>query len=282
MGIKNELWRMVHSRLFWIALGAGVLMAAIDIAQNAISVYEALTYWQDDKSGYEPVKLFVRWIGVNMDTVGYAWFFLLFPLLAALPYSWSYRGDVKSGFLKNVAIRTGRARYFCSKTAAVFLSGGICTAGPLTLNLLCSACFMPDAPADVLGSLTPIWNRAFLSELFYTHPWAYSWLYLATAFLWGGTIACLGLAFGFLFRQQLLGVAAPLVLFMALDYGSSFAEAALPYIGVESNYTLSPLRLLHASAVSANPAWLVYTEMLIFLLAALAIIFYGGMRSDIF
>lgn len=282
MGVKNELWRMFHSRLFWIALGAGVLIVSIDMAENAVSVYNALTYWSDRNTGYESIKLFVRWIGVNMDTVGYAWFYLLFPLLAALPYSWSYLGDVKSGFLKNAVIRTGRTRYFCSKTVAVFLSGGICTAGPLTLDLLGSACFMPDAPADVLASLTPIWNRAFLSELFYTHPWAYSSLYLVTAFPWGGTIACLGLAFGFLFRQQLFGVVTPLVLFIALDYGSSFAEMALPYLGIEGNYTLSPLRLLHASAASANPAWLVYGEMLVLLLVALAIIFQGGMRSEIF
>ena len=281
--LKNELWRLFRTRLLWVSMLLGIIIVLLDMGENLLTLMSALNYWNiGTYTGYNSLSLFVRWIGVNMDTVGYSWFYLLFPLLAALPYSWSYRSDKKSGFLKNELILTTRKRFLSEKVVAVFLSGMLVIFIPLTIDLLGSAMFLPDSTPDVLALQAPVWSGYFFSELYYTLPWLHSILYLITAALWGGVISLLGMAFSCLTKSQLLSTIAPLILFLALDVViGAFRSFLNNNYGKATHYALSPLQLLHASAANQNPAWLVCLEMVFFLAVALIVIFGKEHRYEV-
>lgn len=279
MKLKTELWRLFRTRLFWVGMGIATLIVLVDMGQNLTKILDFLGYASPSPHGYDNYSLFVRWIGVNMDTVGYSWFYMLFPLLAALPYSWSFRGDIKSGFMKNELIRTTRVELMKNRAVTVFLSGILVIGIPLAIDLFGSAMFLPDSKPEVMGLATPIWSGSLFASLFYTKPWLCACLYLVTEMLWGGVIALLGMAFGILLESQLLATLAPFGLFYAMDYGVAYG---LGFVSADYGYEISPLQLIHSATMGNNPPTLVYGEMLVFFLLAVAVIAWKGKRNEVF
>ena len=62
------------------------------------------------------------WAGTTLSLAS-ALFYALLPVGAALPFSWSYCTERKSGYLKNIYTRVDKKTDLAGKTLAVFLSG---------------------------------------------------------------------------------------------------------------------------------------------------------------
>lgn len=257
--MKPELKKALLNKMFCFSLIIGIAICILDVIQNAEAVARLTTILENSDDTInktaEGFSLFVRWIAVNGYTFGNYAFYLVWPILAAIPYGWSYAEDRKSGVYNQVVTRIGTKKYFVAKYMAVFISGGLAIAIPVLVNLLINALVCPYCVPSVVMSLTSITNGYFLSELYYSNPWSFGILWCGVEFLWGGTIAASCLAVGTKFRHQVMVVIFPFVSLLIMDALSS----VLASMGLMGNIEISPLRLAQAAPDSANPTWIVFS-----------------------
>jgi hypothetical protein len=252
----------------------GVVISLIDVYQN-YTIVENFSH-QSISSGYEGYSLFVRWIAINGDTLGNAIFFNIWPIIAALPFAWSYVVEKETGYTAQICSRIKRRYYLIAKYIAVFASGGTAVSAPLLLNLLINALVCPIALPRVTSMLTPILNRSFLPELFYTRPWLYSLLWCAIPFFYGGATACICLIFGTFIRKSALLILMPFALLMLFDYIYSIIIS-----GFAIELEFSPLRLICPATYSWNPAWAVVLVFASLLILTFALFYMFGERNEL-
>lgn len=239
--MKSEIWKSFHCRSFRIALVIGLGIQSLNLIYNIYYLHQGVTLSVDGGYVAQSRSLFIRWISADGWTLGYYLLWFLFPLLAALPFGDSLLCERKSGYMNQMLCKVPRAKYYLSKYAAVFLSGGSVIGITLLVNLLINALIVPAAPVESYTSLSPVLYEDMASVLFYTHPWAYSFLWVGISFLWGGVLAGACMLFSVLFSKRIFALAAPFVLLRILD-------AILP------EYYLSPTQyLLISTYISVRP-----------------------------
>ena len=271
--VRAELNKAFKNRMFLISLGIGLLICEVDVIQNALTVRsltETMLSLDDISKSAEGFSLFVEWIAVNGSTFGNMVFYFVWPILAVLPFGWSYAEERKSGLFDQIVSRVGRKTYFVSKYTAVFVSGGAAVALPVLTDLLVNALICPYCVPDVVTSITPITNGYFLSHLFFTSPWAFALLWCGMEFLWGGVVACICFVAGTRLRHQVMVLLIPFVTLVLLDAVCSL----LMGVGT-GNIELSPMRLVQAAPFSSNPRWLLLSYLGFFF----AVTFIGGYRK---
>lgn len=250
--LSSEFRRLFRSRQLYAALLAGFAAAFCDVVQNARDAAQFSRI--SPEAGFEGYSLFARWMGINGFTFGHVLFYLLWPLLAALPFGWTYASDLRSGYWRQIVTRAGRDRAALARYLAVFTGGGLAVMLPLLADLLVNALICPACALRVTSSLTTVVSGHFLSELFYTRPWLWSLIWCGASFLWGGAAAVMCLGVGRVLRRGFAAVLSPLALMLVLDLLlTGAAEAA----GLE----LSPYCLASPAALSADPLWLVLAEI---------------------
>jgi hypothetical protein len=141
-----------------------------------------------------PAFLFLYWIGGSrFYNSALTLYYIVFPLVAALPFAVSYLEDMRGGYLRSVSLRAGRRHYFLAKYAAVFLSGGTAVTLPLLLNFYLSAMCLPAMKPEPTAAYTELIMTSSFGELFFENAWLYVGLLLAINFVFGGLFACMGL-----------------------------------------------------------------------------------------
>lgn len=260
--VKTELWKALHEPMLWAALGIGTLIAGVNVAETVFEVRQltAMTASYIERTGqyasFAGCSLFIHWLATNISSYGSRVFFLVWPILAAMPFGWSYCGERKSGLYDQIVSRAGVREYYKAKYIAVFVSGGLAVGLPVLLNLLANALI---CPADVPGvqlSLVAIFDGCFLSALFYAHPWAHSLIWCLVDFLFGGAAACLCFVVGTRLRHQVMVMLTPFALLLVLDGAFAVLQSR-----TGSNVELSALRLAAATGGLTNPEWAVFTAI---------------------
>ena len=136
--IRTEMWKAFHNKMMRSALLIGFILVIADLVQTAITVSDLGASYAHSPGGYDGCSLFVNWIGVNGVTVGAVVFYAVWPFLAAMPYGWSLYEDNRSHMTNNILTRVPYSQYLTAKMAAVFVSGGIAIALPVTADLFMS------------------------------------------------------------------------------------------------------------------------------------------------
>jgi len=196
--LKIELKRAFCNRLFLISTIIGCIIAIAHIILNVVPTASMLGV----HSGYYINSIFNQWIGLNY-TFWTSLFFTIFPLLASIPFADSFLVDRKSGYIKNILTRTSKKNYYISKFIAVFLSGGFAVAIPLLLDFYLTALFFPAVIPDISSGIFALFANSTWASAFYTHPFAYVFLYLLLIFVVSGILASVALAFSFIIKPQL-------------------------------------------------------------------------------
>ena len=199
------------------------------------------------------------------------------PILVAIPYGWSYCREKKTGSYLQEMIRAGRKAYFKAKYTALFLSGGLIAAFPFLLNLMINATFCPYVLPDPAAGTYPVMNGWFLSKLFYTHPWYWALIWVGMAFLIGGVTAGLCLVPGDTFRFGTLVVLFPYALFYLIDV----LLTTFVYNRISTTKMFLPSALIMAVPPSANPPWLVFTQIFIIFLLGTGIGWYWIVKHEL-
>lgn len=260
--VRTELWKALHNSNFYLALGIGMAIVLVHLIQNAMVVQELteLTL-QGLEQGYvsgacDSISLFVMAIPYNVASYGAVLFQLVWPALAAIPYAWSYSMERRSGIYNQIVTRSSAGRYILAKYIAVFVSGGLVISLTVLTDLLLNALVCPSSTPDVCIRVSAVSNDTFLSELFYTNPWAHALIWCVVVFFLGGAAAGLVFFVGAKLKLRVLVMLVPFAVLMVWNvvYHNTINAYFWEYL---PSLSLSPLELVRVIGGDGNPEWFV-------------------------
>lgn len=273
--LKTELKKSFKNKFFLISLIMGLLFAFMSGLYNVEAYQEYSTVQIEGNPMVQGNSLYNTWIGGECGSLGFTLFYTFLPLLAVIPYGWSYAMERKTGYAKMVQIRAGRISYFGAKYIATFLTGGVVIVVPLIFNLLFVACFVPAIqPTWIYSVYYPYHYGAIWSYLFFTQPIIFEILYLILVFIFAGLFSVMGFAVSFYTNKRVMAVLVPYFLILALHY-----SRRLLYGRVYKE--LSPLNFLHAMSIeNSADAGIIFAEAIIFLGITIGIVIGKGRKDE--
>lgn len=213
--LKIELERAIKNKFLLISILIGLVITLSHLVQFVIPISKTLDdYLTINKPMMYPGWLFSTWIGGNSYTLQAFLYYLLIPILATIPFGDSFFLDKKSGFIKNVLIRTKKRNYYISKFIATFIVGGLVIVIPLLANFVLSAMLLPSMLPQASSGFDYINASSMWSTLYYTHPFMYVFSYLVIDFVFSGLIATIALAVSFFVEHRFVVVIAPFLLYL--------------------------------------------------------------------
>lgn len=283
--LKMELHKAFHGRLFLVTLLIAAGIALLQVSYHA----ERYSLWQESletaahtvEAEYNPslpeVTLFNSWLCIDYQSLAAALFWFLTPIFVSLAYGWSLCMERKTGYIKNIAVRTTKRSYYLAKLAATFVSGGSVVALPAGLNLMAMAMFLPAVSPDVYYDICyPILPEDMFSQLFFSHPVGYALIRLLVVFVFGGAMATAAYSLSFFLKNR----AAVTLLPFLLALGVSYLQALIP---MEQHYAeFSPIYLLGQNGPYSHLLVVVVTECVILMGVSLALALGKGGREDVF
>lgn len=224
--IRLECKKAICNKFFLLVLLIGIIITFFSMVPRVEDYYDGMEDHQWISAEYgvrNPMMpmftLFNHWLGGEGHTSGATQYFFLFPLLIAIPYGWSYCIERKSGYTKNMVIRSGRIQYHLSKYIALFLSGGLAMVIPLLFNFLLTAMFVPAVmPDPAYGTAYAIGADSLWSMFFYSHPFLYVFFYLLLDFVFCGLLACLCFVVSMFINNYVVVVLLPFFILLGFNY----------------------------------------------------------------
>ena len=264
--LKIELSRAFKNNkiLFVLIIGCMITMYQFisTVVPSAVNV--------GDENARFPLSVFKMWIGGEHLTYFSLMYYMIVPLLAAIPFADSFYADKKSGYIKNIFVRTKKINYFSSKYLAVFISAGVVGCIPLILNLLSSAMIIPSIIPDPASATFPIVNKSIMSELFYSDPYLYTAIYLGIDFVFFGLFATIALTTAHFIRNRISVLLSPFICYVLIYFLADNTD----------NYRYNPNSFLRPSQpVIPSVAGLLIMGIVIFMLT-FGIFVYKGLKDD--
>ena len=252
--MKNEWKKVWTSKMFWAALGIGMILSLIQAFEHTGFVRDAVQQAEykgyQHPCGYESITLNILWMGVDGFSPVSSAFYLILPILAAMPMAASWYQERKNGYMYQTMVRSGSTMYFKGKWRICFATGGLVIAIPLLLNLMVKAMICPMGRVTPLSLCSPLQGN-FCSRLYYIFPLGYMGMVILSGFLWGGICSVLALACSGKIKNPVLIIIFPFLIFLLIDVVLEFVQPNLPING----YELSPLGLFLALDLKKNPLW---------------------------
>lgn len=222
---------------FWSSLAVGCSVALFSAFQDSVifqgTLDYALRHWDEVDSLYSAASCFAFWMPLDTYELGPGVFSMAWPLLAVIPYAWSWCAEHRGGMLAQQCARAGRGQCVWAKLLATFVSGGLAVGVPYLVNLVACACFAPATPVWVSDILyLGVTSSAPLSSLFYTSPLVFClvWTLVAAvvAGLWAMLVSALSALAG-VFLQ--VAVSSYLLCHLAAYVGSQLSSLVLTFSG---------------------------------------------------
>lgn len=215
--LKLDFKRVMFSRQFTIVILVSVLISVLHVCT------EVLPYTKHYTEGASYFSPFVKWISVDSFSTFGSLFFMIFSVLASIPYSDSYWIDKSSGFVKNIYTKVKKTDYFLSKYITNFIIGGIAVIIPLLVNLYLLFMILPAVNPSIFD--VSLGMKEMFSNLYYYHPYLYILFYIFISFMFGGVFASIGLATSLFCKNRLLVVTIPTLVYFSMFI---FEIACLP------------------------------------------------------
>lgn len=207
---------------FLIALGHFLSFCIwyVGYRQGGVMGAEELKYMADnpDFNTVYPACLYEGFIGGEAYTFWNSVYFYILPVLAALPFGWSYFQDETTGYLRQIYSRVSRSQYLTAKMIVTFCSGAVGGALTYILSFAVNALYLPAVKPNEVAQHTFITNRIFMAEWYFSKPWLYFGVYLLIIMLCGGLLAVSSLLISFVARNRLIICMFPFILYLSADY----------------------------------------------------------------
>ena len=258
-----ELKRAFCSRFFAAAVIIGCTITVSDI----FGIFDFLHI-----SGDYPPSLYQYWIGTEFRSLQNTLYFMLAPVLAALPFADSFSFD-RRGYINQICSRTDRKKYLAAKYFSVLASGGLAFVLPLIINFLAVACICPALPPQATPGTFSVYENGFLSVLFIKRPLLYCGFYVLYDFLLAGLLATVSLTAALFVKNRLAVLLSPFIVYLLWSAVTNGADIA----------SLNVYNLLRASqGFSPKPTAFTVTAVpaALFLLT-FPLYFIKGSRDDI-
>lgn len=219
--IKTEIYKGFNNSYFVISLlvGFAIQMLSFKEFYDFVELCKNNLPQEIEKMPkmYGTRSVFINWIGHEGNSIGFYLAEYMLPLLAALPFGWSFFSELQNGYQNNMLCRLGKIKYFTSKYLAVFLTGAFSVAFMLLSNfIMCSFIGVWEKP-QTYTLTTVVFRGHFASKLFYTHPFLFVLVWTSISALWGGALAGLTMLFAQLLRRSIFVMIMPFLIPLLLD-----------------------------------------------------------------
>ena len=280
--IKTELWKALHNPMFYLSTAIGIAIAVSNVIRSASRIQyfnEAMASLSPHStSSRSPIgySLFIQWLPIARTTLCHQIYFFIWPILAAMPFGWSYHQERQNGVYNQIISRSSKQTYFISKYIAVFVSGGLAVSLPLLFDLFATAMVCPYVVPTPIIPINIISDGYFLSELYYSRPWTYAFIICFVDFLLGGITATLCISAGSKIRLQIVVILIPFATYLFLDAGWSLISDLLGL-----NFELSPFALAAITAEMPTPEWAVCTIIFELLLISIGFGYFQVVKHEL-
>lgn len=225
----------------------------------------------------------MTWLGADSMSLASTVFFAIVPICAAIPYAWSFRTEKKSGYLKNIAVRTQKWKYYFAKLISTFASGFLVVFVAFAINLSLITAFIPYYPPWVGYNF---YNMVFFGQmwgdLFFIHPILYIILYTFLASVYGGIFAMVSLAISVYIQNVIAVLFTPFLLTIIAGYLEEiiYTNFYSDSIGMKE---FVPTRFIHATQTGYMvTSAIVWIETAILFFIPIAIILWKGRKDEIY
>lgn len=227
--IKTELYKTTHNRYFIISLFSLLLLIVVHIALNIIPYY-GMIY------GEYLETVFNHWIGLQLSSLSNIYYMVVVGC-ATLPIGMVYIEERQHGYMNQLITRSNRTKIAISKLIAYFVTGFIITTIPLIVDYMAASVFLPSIRPIAATSYYTVSGNSFLSDLFYTNPTAYLFIYIAIDGVLVSFFSLLVVLAAKIIQNIYAAVCCPMVVVIVL-------KIVLGFINAE-NYI--PMRILYPS-----------------------------------
>lgn len=223
---RFELKRGIKSNAFKISMITGALIVTADF----------ILFYEYACESLYPHSVIEAWIGTDYKFAYNNLFYILLPILSALPFGASYYEDISSGYIKNILIKTSRGKYYMAKYAAVFLLGALSIFCALFFSFVLCMSFYPMLEPEKLLFLVSFGSgTSFMAELNNMCPTIYIVIYIVIDSVFAGMIAVFSVCMGEMVNSRFSAIATPFSIYVI-----SSAVLARPYNNFSLMYILNP------------------------------------------
>lgn len=222
-------------------------------------------------SGDYPLSVFGKWMCGEDGSVFPTLYYLIVPILIALPNAGSYKEDIKTGYIKNVITRTYRYKYLGAKYVVTFLIGGTVAVVPMILNFLLTALILPAVMPQASTGYFSIFSNSMLGDMFYAHPYVYLLIYMTINFIFFAALATLSLLAAHICDNLFTTILAPFIIYLLI-----YAITQLTGL-----HQLCPFGFLRPSQPIATNIFIVLGEIVAMCIAG-GTYYYVGKKAEIY
>ncbi|MGN0056536.1 MAG: hypothetical protein ACI360_08885 [Atopobiaceae bacterium] len=218
--VRMELQKAFRNPWLVVALSIAIALAVYSAVGDILARYNYGIGKYDYKYlSPSPDSCFRYWISMDFIQPTSTLLFHLLPLLAVIPYAWSFRTELQSGYLMQVTSRQTLGRYLTAKGIAVFLTGASVAMVPLVVNFLILACFVPAYMPDITAVIyIGIDDEDLWSWFLYNLPLIYVLLYTLLAGVLSGLWALFVHALSFFIDNRVALLSAPYLGLLGIQF----------------------------------------------------------------
>ncbi|MBL5772261.1 hypothetical protein HV454_13175 [Bacillus sporothermodurans] len=169
---------------------------------------------------------YTKWFEFGSASQLAGFYFLLLPILAALPFADTYAKDKQSGYLRSILSKGQMKQYFQGLYLSNFIVSGVIIIIPLLVNIYLSFMMLPNIKPDPLvnNQMALDLMNTFFPALYYSHPFLHMLLYLLLAFFFAGMFATICLSISIFIRNRFIILVAGFLVQMVLSLLAQFTE----------------------------------------------------------
>ena len=233
--VKLEFKKLFKLKSFWLILLFLIFLTSTVAVTHTSSLCDSINNifqnseldtnenFVDDNIAFS-FSLYNTWIGsITGDLFFTVIFYYILPLAACLPFSLSLLDEIKSGYLRQMAIKKGQVRYYLAKYIVTFVSGFLLAVIPLVINILITACYLPAYTPDPLDQIySSQYFGRYLASVFYSKPLLFVVIFTILPGVFCGLWADLVMSLSLFVHNKFAVVIIP---YIALFFENSFFEA---------------------------------------------------------
>lgn len=262
--LKEEMYRALSGRAFWVALIAGFVFCLIGLrgyfeGPNPRDLPDAPAFLRNAYDAW--------FYGIGKGSSGI--FTLLVPLVAVLPFADSYAVDRSSGFLRSLLMRTSHTAYLRAKLIANATVGALAVGLPMLLTFGVTMAILPlGLPPQ---EMAPFRAAGLLKELYRDAPALYILFLSGIGFLFGAAYATFAMALSTRLHNRYLILATPFLLYHIANFGFAVLTLA-PW---SPPATIAPWKVTTSTAMS------VFGELGLILVASALVVWMFSKRREV-
>lgn len=210
--LKMELKRAFVNKRMVIALAFGVGLSIWHYYAYVHSILEYGIY--GEKYDY-PYSAFNKWLGGEYASLESMLFYMLIPILCALPYGESWLYDCSSSIGVQAMIRGDKKSFVRTKMLIAFLNGAVIVMLPLLFDFVLTCTTLPAIIPKVGLGMFPITAECLMGEFFYEHPIIYTLIYIGINGLVFGMLNTFSIASRIATSNRYMVLLMPFIYYMA-------------------------------------------------------------------